>query len=138
MTLQEAASSIFAVLHTRMQAVDPSVSIEYPDTPANVSNGNVPWIRATMAHIQPGKGSLAGAFGTRRRERSGVCTIQIFVPAGDKRFTSYKLAQEIVQAYEDSRTSVWFRKAYAAEIPGTTGGFSQTNVIVNFEYDQVR
>ena len=138
MTFQEAASAIWQVLHAKMQVADPSVQIIYPDTAAQVSNGDRPWIRATMAHGQPGKGSLAGAFGTRRRERSGVCTIQIFVPAGDKRFTSYKLAEEIVQAYEDSRTDVWFRKAYVNEVPGNTGGFSQTNVIVNFEYDHVR
>ena len=138
MTLQEAANAIWQVLHECMQVVDATIAIHYPDTAGSVSNGSVPWIRATMAHIPPGKGSLAGAFGTRRRERAGVCTIQIFVPVGDKRFTSYKLAQEIVQAYEDSQTNVWFRKAYVNEVPGDSGGFSQTNVLVNFEYDHVR
>lgn len=106
------------------------------DPPKDVAT---PWLRHTIKHALGGNASLGGADGKKRRFRGGVLAVQIFTTPGDGNSTADALIGIIMQAYEDGSAAagVWYRNVRFTEI-GFSGGWKQTNVYADFEYDEVR
>lgn len=113
---------------------------EFPPKTQLPGGAPTPWARLTMIH-SPGAGgqaTLSGDTGKRRYERFGVLTIELYSPAGD----GMRIADEMIRvakgAYEGQRVGgVTFHRVRPTEI-GPDGPYTHTNVLVEFEYDEVR
>ena len=139
-----ARDSILNQLYTAWNVGPPSqdIPILYDDTvgikPVSGSPAS-PWIRAIVRHTSGGQASLANFNGVSRYKRSGIFTVQVFTPAGDGLSLSDSLVSVIVNAFEGKSTAdgVWFRRIRINEI-GQDGIWYQTNVLINFEYEEVK
>jgi hypothetical protein len=102
-------------------------------------DGNLPWARVVLRHTSSDQASLSGEVGTRRFQRNGLLTIQIFVPPGKGLAESVDIPKIIQDAYEGVRTTdgVWFKNVTLNEI-GPDGDFYQHNVVAAFEYDEIK
>jgi hypothetical protein len=83
--------------------------------------------------------SLANDGGRRRWERTGLVTVQIFVPAGEGLSEAYSLAKTVADAYEGTTTAsgVWFRNVRVNEV-GADGAWFQVNALIEFIYDEIK
>lgn len=102
-------------------------------------SGDTPWARVILRHTTSEQGTLAGAVGTRRFDRKGILTIQIFVPPGKGLAETVDLPKILQDAYEGVETAngAWFRDVVVNEV-GPDGDFYQTNVVALFEYDEIK
>lgn len=140
-TIEQARDEISAVLKDGMAAAQSgyqNIPILWDDTekepPADTTAS---WLRFTARHVVGGNASLGGANGAKRRYRAGVLSVQVFTKPGDGRSTADALVAIIMGAYEDANGSVWYRNVRFQEV-GMSGGWQQTNVFADFEYDEVR
>lgn len=142
-TFLEAVDDILTIFKTAWDAAatNPTL-VDYPNTvPANgvklPPDDNRSWARVTIQHIGGRQSSLSGALGVQRYERTGILTVQIFVPAGEDLSEAHILAKVVIDAYEGvaSPRQVWFRNARMNEI-GPDGDFYQVNVLVDFTYTE--
>lgn len=117
------------------------VLVRYPDKPSDPPSTQVPWARVTVQHNPTGgQVTLSGATGSRRFRRFGLVTIQIFTIFGEGLVKADELARVAQGAFEGVRTSpggVIFRAVNAVEI-GKSKEWFQTNVLAQFEYDEVK
>lgn len=99
----------------------------------------IPWARVTLRHITGAQASLAGGSGTRRWERVGILTVQIFVPSGQGLAGAQSLAKIAVDAYQGQTTpgGVWFRNVRLTEV-GPDGDWFQVNALAEFVYDEIQ
>lgn len=97
-----------------------------------------PWFRFSVRHIDGSQSSL-GEVGSRRFNRIGLVTVQIFIPAGARGLTQAdKLGKMAVDAFEGKDVSgIWFRNVRLIEV-GPSGPWFQYNVLANFTYDQTK
>jgi len=102
-------------------------------------SGNDPWARVILRHTTAGQASLSGVSGTRMFDRQGILVMQIFVPPGKGLAEAIDLPKIVQDAYEGIETAngAWFRDVVVNEI-GVDGDFYQTNVVVLFEYTEVK
>jgi len=102
-------------------------------------SGNVPWARVVLRHTTAKQASLSGPSGTRRFERNGILVIQIFVPSGKGLAEAVDIPKIVQDAYEGKTTAggAWFKDVTINEV-GPDGAFYQTNIIVLFEYDEIK
>lgn len=105
---------------------------EPPTTP-------VPWARISLRHGTGGQTALSGADGTRRYDRIGILTVQIFIANGKGLSEGYTLGKIVVDAFEGKTTpsQVWFRDVVNKEI-GPDGEWFQFNVTAEFVYDEIK
>ncbi len=132
MTYLEARNIIFKVFNDAW-----AHHVVWEDVRGTIPAADVPWARVTLDHMSARQSSINGQVGCRRYDRRGVMIAQIFAPVGDGRKRVLDLAQLVTNAYEDARTTVWFRNVRIREA-GQDGNFQQVNVIVDFEYETVR
>ena len=113
--------------------------IRYEDVSDVTQLPNGVWCRPSVRHATGEQASLSGGTGTKRWQRNGILTVQIFTPVGDGLSRAYDLAKIVGDAYEGyaSPGGVWFRNLRVNEI-GDSGKYSQANVIVEFEYDEIK
>ncbi len=110
----------------------------YDDLPGNIPTTSNPWARLTIRHNQSQQASLAGDGGTKRFRRQGVLMVQIFATSGKGLLSSDILSKVIVDAFEGkSSNGIWFRNVSMNEV-GQDGHWFQTNVSVDFEYDEIK
>ena len=105
------------------------------DIPASGS-----WCRLVVAFTNSAQATLGGETGNRRFRRVGIVTVQIFTDFGDGQVTADRLAQIAVNAFEGEVTSpgrVIFRNVRAVDV-GRDGPWTQTNVLAEIEYDEVK
>lgn len=97
------------------------------------------WARVSLRHGPSGQGSLSGAHSTIRYNRTGILTVQIFIPNGQGLSRGYELGKIVVDAFEGKATNsqVWFRNAHVNEI-GPSDEWFQLNVTVEFLYDEIK
>lgn len=97
------------------------------------------WARARVQHTTGRQASLAGASGTKRWERGGFLIVQLFTPALDGQNLADSLGSIILGAFEgySSPSGVWFRNPRMNEV-GKDGAWYQTNLFVDFQYDEVK
>lgn len=107
---------------------------------ADPPSGDVDWVRVEMVHDTGAQGSLAGADGPRRWNRTGVIFAQCFgrLTAGSKD-RAEELACAVRDAYQGRATEsgVWFRNCGIREV-GSDKFWYQTNAFIPFEYDEVK
>ncbi len=130
---------LLAIAQAVADAVTPlPLPLVFDDARIDKPRTATPWARVTIKHSSGNTVTLAGAFGTSRRRRLGVLGIQIFTTAGDGLVTSDSLADLFLAAYEGSISldQVTIRAATANEVDHD-GPMQQTNVVINFEYDQI-
>ena len=137
-TYKQAVDDILGLFKTAWDttsyiAIYPNVGGEVP---SNVEN---PWARATVQHIDGGQASLSGGLGTQRWERSGIFTVQIFVPSGEGLSEAHILGKLITDIFEGVSTTngVWFKNVRINEI-GPDGEWYNLNVLIDFTYDEVK
>lgn len=119
---------------------DPSGNVIWDDTQKKKPEGQNPpptWARVTVRHVDGNQPTLAGPSGKRRYTKMGIVTIQLFTPS-DGLVSADSIADLLEAAFRgvDSPNGVWFRNPRSNEV-GVNGPWFQTNVIVDFEYDQV-
>lgn len=141
MTYEQARDEMLSVFRTAWQAAQPIAPVQYPNVGQALAPPKTqgPWARVVVAHATGGQRTLAGEAGTRRFGRVGILTAQIFAPVGGGTDLAYNLAQLVVDAYEGQSTpgGAWFRNTRVNEV-GVSDGWFQLNVLVDFDYDQVK
>ena len=131
----EARDVIYTVLST---VWDPQYVINWPDVPEEVPDVELAWARATIKTDGGRQIGLSDQVGRRRFNTNGVFILQIFSPIGDGLTLGYELAQTVVDAYCGTHNdNLWFRNIRMKEVPGS-GEFTQINVSVDFNYDDLR
>lgn len=136
MTLLEARDAMFDIFFTGVWQATGYI-VKWPDMAEVKPPLDEPWARVTVQHNLGGQASLSGDAGSKRWERAGVLTIQLFAPVGTGLKEAYNRAQAVVNTYEGSSSgSLWFRNVRVVDAEGD-GAFTQTNVVIDFEYDDV-
>ena len=134
MNVLEVRDEIFAALLKFSK--DNSVDVKWPDQPETIF-ADV-WIRPTLNHTYGGQASLGSQDGTRRWNRSGFLTIQVFAPVAQGMERNYELAQKLVNLFQGwIHPCLWFRNVSLMEA-GADGAFTQINVSAVFKYDDIR
>ncbi len=98
----------------------------------------VPWASTNIRHALSSQATLGGV-GNRIFERNGVIIIMVFTPIGLGLSSSYTLAKILADAFEgqSSPGGVWFQNVRINEI-GREGQFFQSNMLVDFTYNEVK
>lgn len=98
-----------------------------------------PWARFLIRHSKGRQASLSGAQATKRWIRGGLLVVQLFAPGGDGQRVGDELVSIILDAFEGGTTTggVLFRNSRINEV-GQSGGWHQVNIIVEFEYDEIK
>lgn len=106
---------------------------------ADQIEGDDPWIRPTFRHGPSNQATLANDRGSRRFRRNGVFNIQVFTEPGLGLSRSLEMARIILNAYEGETSpgGIIFRNVTINEV-GKRGNFYQSNVVGNFEYDEIK
>jgi hypothetical protein len=83
--------------------------------------------------------AMGAATGQRMFRRTGQIIIQLFCRSGKGLSESLQLAKVIADAYEgkSSPGGVWFKNVVPKD-QGRDGMFQQTNVVIDFEYDEIK
>lgn len=141
MTRQEAVDDMLALFKTAWDATGHGSRVKYDNVGQKSlpPSGQNPWARVVLRHTTSRQASLAGESGNRRFRRTGVITIQIFQVVGNGLTGGTDLAKIIQDAYEGvtSPGGAIFRDVAINEI-GPSGDFYQTNVVIPFEYDEIK
>ena len=134
-TFQQARDQICAVFKA---AWDPR-PVVWDDVPSEKPTGVPVWARFTIKHALGQQASLANASGVSRYRRQGLIIAQIFTPCGEGLSQAYTSAKVVTDAFEGTTTAggVWFRNVGPREV-GPDGDWYQTNVLIEFEYDEVK
>ena len=104
------------------------------------ADGNpLPYARVTIQHVDGLQPTVGSANGTRRFRHSGILTVQVFTAFGTGGLKSDRLVKVVKDAFEGKTTasSVIFRRVAVSEI-GHDGDWFQVNVVIHFEYDEVK
>lgn len=98
-----------------------------------------PWACIFIKHVRSSLSTLSGVVGTRTFTRYGLITIQIFTKIGNGLQESYTLAKTLSDSFEGNTTpgGVRFRDVRLNEV-GRDGQFFQLNVVIEFEYDEIK
>lgn len=106
--------------------------------PAETEEPPPAWARVTLQHASGGQASLTGALGTKLYDRRGLLTIQLFT-----RYDGLITADAAAESIEDffinnaSDSEVEYFNVVSQEV-GEEGPWFQTNIVIDFEYRQVR
>lgn len=151
LTITQARDSMLSFFRVAWLAAQASVNVPvfWPDAiigSRGVGNERVtepisgtPWARVSLQHATGAQASLADQNSKKIFVRNGVLTVQIFTPYGTGLTESDSLVKVVQDAFEGKATSegVWFRNVRANEF-GQDGEWHQTNVLVEFTYDEVK
>lgn len=137
-TMSQARDEVYAKFAAAWAATE--LPILYPDTKAEPIPATGAWCRITVSHNTSRHATLGGETGNRRFRRFGIVTVQIFTEYGDGQVTADRLATIARDAFEGEVTSpgrVIFRNVRVVDV-GQDGPWTQTNVLAEFEYDEIR
>jgi hypothetical protein len=133
----QARDAILALLKAALVA-ETTLTICYDDTdtqpPAAVTSS---WMRVQLKHASGVRATLGA---TAKHTQTGVLFVELYTPAGDGRRTADRIAGLVADAYTGKTTDqggISFHDVQAKEI-GVDGGWTHTNIDVQFEYDLVR
>jgi Bacteriophage related domain of unknown function len=137
MTADEARDEMAAVFKAAWDTTSVPNNAIYPDKAGQTIPAGQAYAKLFLRHATGPQSSLGGAMGAKRYTQTGTLWVQVFAPVGDGLVTAYALAQTVVNAYRTARGTVWYRNVRMQEV-GTSGAFEQINVLVTFNYDDVR
>lgn len=141
-TPTEARDDVYGIITTAWGALGP---IDYEDRPHDEATTAIPpktiipWIRITMHHTNGAQVTLSNSVGNRRFRRYGVIMVQVFSPLGSSLRDPENHSKIVNDALEGVATphDVLIRNVRMDE-KGSDGHWFQTNVIADFEYDEVK
>lgn len=140
-SIAAARDAMLTIFKTAWDGQTPPVPLViYDDTTQEVPSGDTPWCRVTIRHNISGRATVGGEVGARRFRRVGVLTVQIFTPTGEGLSNADIFAKVALDAFEGNSTgsdAIEFRNVTVNEV-GRDGPWYQTNVLTEFEYDEVK
>jgi hypothetical protein len=144
-TIEQARDDLYGVVQTFWDGeVTAPVDILYEDVagarPVERSSADLvlPYARVSIRHSFGHQSGLSGGGGSRKYTNVGMLIIELWYPQG-KGFGEVDLfAQLLIDALRGVSTTngVWTRNVRMIEI-AQSGIWFQTNVLADFEYDQV-
>lgn len=144
LTRTEARDEIYAMLKAAWDTT--GVQLLYADVEGNAQPTQQaskvepkPWARASVNHDTRFNSSLGNAMGQRRYQADGRLVVQIFTPLGEglSSADSYAILLQDTFDSKSSPSGVEFAAVKAEEI-GPDGPWFQTNVTIDFSYDEVK
>lgn len=141
LTRTAARDEILALVKTVTDGFSNFVSI-YDDTKQDIPTASTTplqtWARVQITHGPGSQTSLADSSGKTRYTKFGLLTIQVFTPVGDGLTNADTLVESLESGVRNVSTpnGVWFKNVRSNEI-GVDGPWFQTNVLAEFQYDQV-
>lgn len=104
----------------------------------DANNNVLPWARANVRHSYGFQSALSNSGGRHRYTELGMLTIELWFPAGKGHREMDPFAQLLVNDLRGTRTEngVILRNVRPMEM-GQDGIWFRTNVLADFEYDQV-
>lgn len=136
LTFAQANDDILALLKA---AWDPTGhEMFYDDIREQRETDQTPWAQVVVRHAA-GQQDTLGGVGNRSFLRLGVVIVTINTPSGSGLSIAYALAKVVADAYEgvSSPNGVWFRNVRINEL-GRDGTFYRTNVLIDFEYSEMK
>lgn len=92
--------------------------------------------RVTVQHGATVQNSLSGSHGLKIYRNDGIMTAQLFTLVGDGLSKADQLTKVVQDAFEGQAVNgIWFRNVRVNEI-GMDGDRYQTNILVDFSYDE--
>ena len=116
------------------------VPVAYDDVPFDRPAAGSPWARLEMRHTSGAQATVGGAPGSRRFRRFGIITVKLFTPMGQGLTLSDTLVNVTLGAFEGMQTKVdgaFFYNCHTVEV-GQSDDWHQTNVLIEFQWDQIR
>lgn len=105
------------------------------ETDRDGSTNPFAWVSINLATTAQ---TTLGGQGKRSFNRVGLITVQIYTQAGKGLSEAHQLAKLAADAYEGkSSGGIWFRNVRVNEI-GRDGEFFMTNVLIDFNYDEIK
>lgn len=136
MTPSEAVDEMLSIFKTVWD--DTGYTAIYTDVTGSKPVVQEPWARVTVKHAVGGQASLSDDTGKKIYTQVGTIFIQLFAPQGAGQVQARDLAQLVLVAYsKNGGGSVWYRNQRMKEI-GSDGAFDNTNVLIDFTYDDLR
>ena len=116
-------------------------NVDYEGVPNSVppQDGQTTWARFRILFSDDaGQATLAGNTGNTRYRNNGAIIVQVFGKSGDGLQEVTNFARLIMVAYRGITTSggVWF-KGHRIQHVGQEGSWSQRNVVVEFQFDEI-
>lgn len=116
------------------------VKAVYDDTAEERPEQGQPWVRLMVKHTTGGQATVGGRPGQKRFRRFGILTVQVFTPFGQGLTLSDTLVNVVLGIFEGQQASLdgaFFYNCRPQEI-GQSDDWHQTNVVVEFQWDQIR
>ena len=135
-TFQEAQDIMFG----RFKSVWDPTTYEafYQQVREQKPDNQSPWAYVTLGSVDSRQSSLSGASGSRVFTRNSYMTIQLFVHSGKGLQLVNTLCKLLTDAFEGySSGGVWIRNTEVSSSM-RDGSFVQTNITINFTYDEVK
>lgn len=139
LTRAQAVDSILAILKAAWDPTGYPMKWENVGAVSTPPTSLTPWARAVLRHATSRQATLSGVSGQRRFRRTGSLVVQIFQPSGEGLVGNPDLARIVQDAFEGAVTpgGVIVRSVVVNEV-GPDGAWFQTNVVVSFEYDEIK
>ncbi len=140
-TLTQARDEMFKAFRDAWLADATSnlLPVLYPDTDAEPPTEGA-WARVSIKHGPSRQATLSGESGQKRFRHTGFITVELYTPRGDGLVLNGQLSIIVKHAFEGVATSpgqVIFYRVRVNEV-GPDGQWFHTNVLADFEYDEVR
>ncbi len=142
LTRTAARDQIAALVKTVADGLSDFVGI-WDDTRTDIPDAQASplpsWARIIIRHGPGAQRGLADISSVRRYTQNGILTIQLFTPSGDGLTLADTISEAFLTGVSGVSTpgGVWFKNQRSVEV-GNDGPWFQTNVIAEFEYDQIR
>lgn len=134
-----ARDAIYGCLKAAVEASAlPTLPIYYPDSVKTSPDGNTNHIRAFM-DLTTERQVAVGAHQQRRYRVYGIVTVQCFTTYGDGQTSADQISGIVKGAFRGVNTgadAITFRNARVVDV-GKDGPYLQTNVIAEFDYDEI-
>lgn len=113
------------------------VDLFYSDSKVNrPTSDRTPFCRVTVQHGVTVQNSLSGSRELKIYRNNGILTAQLFTLVGDGLSKSDQITKVVQDAFEGQAVNgIWFRNVRVNEI-GMDGDRYQTNILVDFSYDE--
>ncbi len=137
LTLAQARDEIFTMLKAGWDATGNTMS--YPNLPFEIPIDETPWGRTMLSLTPFSKQTLSSINGVKRYTRYGILTVQLFTVSGTGLSSADNYAKIIQDTFEgkSSPNGVWFKNARSNDI-GPDGVWYQTNILIDFEFDEIK
>ena len=111
---------------------------DVPKTQDALTEAADPYIVAHVAFNGGGQATFADQNGQAKFDRRGIVTLQIHAPFGTGQVLNDQLLEICLSAFEGKHANgVWFRNVRPVDI-GQRGQYFRSNVVAEFEFDQLR